>query len=177
MEKPRIAVILPPGKRFDRTFEAIAATEKDFGTQCVRVFTDLSLLAATLKEFADATMIIADLTGRNPDVMFLTGYALGLNKKVTFISKDPLDFPFDQSTDPIVYGLDFTSLADQLVFRHCGCNSLSNRDSKQDARTKFLSIFGDLLQKHQHEHRGPILEDQPNIYTLINQDMDLPLVQ
>jgi hypothetical protein len=179
MEKIRIAVILPAGKLFDRTFEAIGATEQDLGPcEFSRISTDLSgaKLKSAFTKLESANSIIADLTARNPNVMFLTGYARALKKPITFITQHAEDFPFDQSTAPIVYGSDPNFLRTELVAQLSGQRSTPSGKG-DDARAKFLSIFGDLLQKHGHEHHGPILEDQPNVYILINQDMDLPLVQ
>ena len=179
MEKIRIAVILPAGKLFDRTFDAIVATEQDLGPcEFVRISTDLSesKLKSTFAKLESANSIIADLTARNPNVMFLTGYARALKKPITCITQRAEDFPFDQSTPPIIYGSDPNFLRTELLHQLSDQRSTPSQRG-DDARAKFLSLFGDLLQKHAHEHRGPILEDQPNVYTLINQDMDLPLVQ
>jgi hypothetical protein len=179
MEKTSIAVILPAGKLFDRTFDAIAATEQDLGPcEFIRISTDLSepKLKATFNILKSANSIIADLTARNPNVMFLTGYARALKKPITCITQHAEDFPFDPSTASIIYGSDPNFLRTELLHHLSGQRSTPSGKG-DDARAKFLVIFGDLLQKHAHEHQGPILEDQPNIYTLINQDMDLPLVQ
>lgn len=176
----RIAIIQPAGKVFDRTFEAIAVAAKDFGSaEIFRVSTDLSQhqLASTFDQLAHSTMVIIDLTARNPNVMFLTGYALALNKKVKFIAQHIEDFPFDHSTDPIVYGADFNYLTHQIVLHIAGDNTTNGPASNTDAHSEFLSIFGDLLQKHGYEHRGPIVQDEPRVFTLVEQDMDLPLVQ
>ena len=179
MEKSRIAVILPAGKLFDRTFDAITAAEPDLGpTEFIRISTDLSesKLKSSFQTLESAHSIIADLTARNPNVLFLTGYARALKKPITCITQRAEDFPFDQSTAPIIYGSDPNFLRTELLHHLSGQRSTPGKTG-DDARAKFLSIFGDLLQKHHHEHLGPILEDQPNIYTLINQDMDLSLVQ
>ena len=179
MEKIRIAVILPAGKLFDRTFEAIAATEQDLGPcEFIRITTNLSesKLKSAFTKLESANSIIADLTARNPNVMFLIGYARALKKPITFITQNAEDFPFDESTPHIVYGSDPNFLRTELL--HLLSDQRSTPSQRgDDARAKFLSIFGDLLQKHGHEHHGPILEDQPNVYILINQDLDLPLVQ
>jgi hypothetical protein len=180
MEKRIIAVILPAGKVFDRTFEALRPTAMDIGaSECVRISTDLSQrhLTSTFDQLAQASVIIADLTARNPNVMFLVGYALGLKKQVTYITQHIEDFPLDHATQPIVYGSDFTYLTDQIISQVSGCDSVSAGSSNQDARNKFLSIFGDLLQKHGYEHRGSIVQDEPKVYTLVDQNMDLALVQ
>ena len=178
MEKRRIAVILPAGKLFDRTFETLAAAEQDVGPcEFIRVSTDLSepKLKSSISALKSANSIIADLTSRNPHIMFLLGYVRALGKPITYITQHAEDFPFDQST-PIVYGADPNFLRAELLAHLSGQHTTPDNKA-DDPRAKFLSIFGDLLQKHGHEHHGPIFQEDPKIFTLINQDMDLPLVQ
>lgn len=43
-----------------------------------------------------AKLVVADLTGSNPNVLFELGMAMGLSKPVLLISQDPIkDVPFD----------------------------------------------------------------------------------
>jgi hypothetical protein len=174
----QIAVILPAGKLFDRIFtEAIAplATQE---TQLSRISTHLTepQLTATLQHLANSTSVIADLSARNPNVLFLTGYARALNKPITYITQHAEDFPF--SAEPIVYASDLNFLRNELLSSVSGqAGQTLSAPTKDTAREKFLSIFGDLLQKHGYEHRGPIEQNEPTVFTLVDQSMDLPLVQ
>ena len=45
----------------------------------------------------DALLIIADVSGKNPNVFYELGYAHGLNKNVLIMTTDPNDVPFDIS--------------------------------------------------------------------------------
>jgi hypothetical protein len=176
MENPRIAVILPAGKIFDRIFtEAIAAAGLG---ELLRISTDLAdpKLQAALATLDSCTTVIADVTARNPHAMFLAGYARALKKPILFITQSAEDFPF--SGAPIVYGANTEFLRTELAARLSANRSdPTSTPGENDARAKFLSIFGDLLQKHRYEHRGPVEQNEPTVFTLIDQDMDLALVQ
>lgn len=180
MEKPRIAIILPTGKIYDRIFiEAIFPANLG---EITRLSTDLSeqTLASTLGVLKSSTAVIADLTARNPHVMFLVGCARALQKPLIYLTQHAEDFPLDQSTQPIIYGSDPSYLRSELVALFSGQKtdgSARQNNGAEDPRAKFLAIFGDLLQTHGYEHRGSVLLESPNVYTLLEQDMDLPLVQ
>lgn len=177
MEKQRIAVILPAGKIFDRTYtEAILPIATTLNADLTRVPTDLhQQLPSALDTLKSAQTIIADLTGLNPHIMFLTGCARALDKPIHFLTQHAETFPF--KTAPIVYTNHLEHLRTDLIASLSSQTNETNSAPAEDPRAKFLSIFGDLLQKHAHEHRGPILQDEPTVFTLLEQDMDLPLVQ
>jgi hypothetical protein len=180
MEKQRIAVIQPAGKIFDRTYtEAILPIATTLNADLTRVPTDLhQQLPSALDTLKSAQTIIADLTGLNPHIMFLTGCARALDKPIHFLTQHAETFPFESA--PIVYTADLAQLRTDLISILTSLSSQTNETNSAPAenpRAKFLSIFGDLLQKHSHEHRGPILQDEPTVFTLLEQDMDLPLVQ
>jgi hypothetical protein len=177
MEKQRIAVIQPAGKIFDRTYtEAILPIATTLNADLTRVPTDLhQQLPSALDTLKSAQTIIADLTGLNPHIMFLTGCARALDKPIHFLTQHAETFPF--KTAPIVYTNHLEHLRTDLIASLSSQTNETNSAPAEDPRAKFLSIFGDLLQKHAHEHRGPILQDEPTVFTLLEQDMDLPLVQ
>lgn len=176
MENSRIGVILPAGNLFDRIFkEAIAPAGLG---EVVRISTELSeaKLPAALATMETCTTIVADITARNPHAMFLAGYARALKKRILYITQYAEDFPF--SEQPLVYGSNTEFLRNELIARLSGKQGESlTKHGENDARAKFLSIFGDLLKKHAHEHRGAVEQNEPNVFTLVDQDMDLALVQ
>ena len=174
MEYSRIGVILPIGKVFDRIFsEGIVPTGLG---EIVRVSTELKdpNLQASLAAIDSCTRIIADVTARNPNAMFLAGYARA-HKPVLYIGQYAEDFPF--SDEPLVYGGDTEFLRNALVARLSGNADGSISKSADDPRAKFVSLFGDLLKKHGYEQTGPIEQNEHNVFTLVDQNMDLALVQ
>jgi hypothetical protein len=175
MENSRIGVILPNGKPFERIFNEVFATA-ELGS-VIRIYNDLAdpKLTATLNAIESCARIVADVTARNPHTMFLAGYARALKKPILYLTQHAEDFPF--SDDPIIYGSDAAFLKRELIARISGINTQPAKDNATDARAKFLSIFGDLLQKHGQEHHGPIEQNEANVFTLIDQNLDLALVQ
>lgn len=177
MEKQRIAAILPAGKIFDRTFtEAILPVAISLDTELTRASTDLHQLPTTLETIKSAQNIIVDLTGLNPHVMFFTGCARALDKPIHFLTQHAETFPFKTET-PLVYAAHLEQLRTDLLTALSKQTNETSSNSTHDPRAKFLAVFGDLLQKHRHEHRGAVLQDEPSVFTLLEQDMDLPLVQ
>jgi hypothetical protein len=181
MKRSRIAVILPTGKLFDRVFlEGIAPVAKEIKAECTRVepeFSSAGRLGQICQTLEKTDLIVADITARNANVMFLAGYAQGIGREVLFLTQSGEDFPFDRlKYPPIIYGNDLAFLKDEIAARLRG-EAKNPSPVHNDARQQFLATFGDLLKKHQHEHQGEIQLENPTTYVLLNQDMDLPLVQ
>ena len=180
MKWTRIVAILPMGKLFERIFaEGIQPATKEAGTECVRVepeFSSPGRLGTICQSLESANLIIADITARNPHVMFLAGYAQGTGRQLLFITQHGEDFPFDRTRhSPIIYGSDLVFLKRELLAYLRG--EPTSETSEGTAREQFLATFGDLLEKHHHEHHGDVHLENPTTYVLVNQDMDLPLVQ
>ena len=53
-------------------------------------------------QIAKADLIVADLTGRNPNVFYETGYAHALTKRVILLTQRAEDIPFDLKDYPHV---------------------------------------------------------------------------
>jgi len=181
MKRSRIAAILPIGKLSDRVFaEGIAPAAKEMKAECIRIepeFSSPGRLGAACQSLESADLIVADITARNANVMFLAGYTQGIGREVLFITQSGEDFPFDRSKHPpIVYGNDLAFLKAEFL-AHLRGDANAGAQTPGDPRQQFLATFGDLLKKHQHEHRGEIQLENPTTYVLVNQDMDLALVQ
>ena len=182
MEKMvRIVALLPIGKVFDRIFtDGIAASAKEIGTEAIRIQPDFDSdvkFSAIRQSLEAADVVVADISTRNPHVMYLAGYAEGIGRKLIFITQHGEEFPFDRASHPpIIYGSDAEFLGKELVSRLSGA-SPSDSGSSPDPRAQFLRTFGDLLKKHGYEHRGEIVQEGPTTFILKDQDMELPLVQ
>jgi nucleoside 2-deoxyribosyltransferase len=72
--------------------------KSEHGIECERgdakVLT-IPLLEKIKKQIADADMIIADMSGRNPNVFYELGLADALGKKVVLITQDVDNVPTD----------------------------------------------------------------------------------
>jgi len=117
--KAFVFVLMPFSDKFNDPYEVgIKAACKDAGAYCERVdeqiFTD-SILDRIFNQIAKADVIVADMTGRNPNVFYETGYAHALNKRVILLTQDSADIPFDLQHYPhIVYQGKIAVLKTQL---------------------------------------------------------------
>lgn len=102
-EKPKTAFVFMPFKKElqDVYIRGIKETFEDLGWACHRSdekFDAPEVICTICKNAQEASLIIADLTGRNPNVFLEVGLAFGLEKHVVFLSQDSEDIPFDAKT-------------------------------------------------------------------------------
>jgi hypothetical protein len=179
-----IVALLPVGKLFDRVYEgAFKPLAREEELTFARVETEFSVerrLEAAQEEIRKADLVIGDLTGRNPNVMYLAGYAHGIGKRVLFVAEHGEDFPFDsQKHTPVIYAGNIEFLKEEVRSYLDGKKSADEPQCPDSiaGREKFLSLFGDILAAHGHKHEGEIYMENPGTFVLVNQDMDLALVQ
>src|SRR5689334_9346971 len=101
-----VAVLLPAGKLFELVYgEAITPAASDAGKKIAWLnlqFTQETVRAELLEAFKSAELVMADLTGRNPIVMYGVGAAHALGKKVLLLAHNLEDFPFDRSSHDVI---------------------------------------------------------------------------
>lgn len=74
-----------------------------------------SILARIYKQIAKADLMVADMTGRNPNVFYEVGYAHALGRTVILLTKNTEDIPFDLKHYPhIVYRGSIAGLKEDL---------------------------------------------------------------
>ncbi len=106
--KPFIFVLMPFANEFDDVYKlGIKTACQEAGTYCERVdeqiFTE-SILERVYNQIAKCDLIISDMSGRNPNVFYETGYAHALGKQVILLTQNVNDIPFDMKHYPhIVY--------------------------------------------------------------------------
>ena len=120
--KPFAFVLMPFSEGFEDIYKlGIKAACEDAGAYCERVdeqFFDGSILDRIYNQIGKADVIIADLTGRNPNVFYETGYAHALGKRVILLTQQVEDIPFDfKHYTHIVYGGKIGSLKSDLEKR------------------------------------------------------------
>ena len=93
---------MPFEKELQEVYESgIKETLKNLGWECHRSdekFDAPEIVCTICKNAQEASLILADLTGRNPNVFLEVGLAFGLEKHVVFLSQNPKDIPFDAKT-------------------------------------------------------------------------------
>jgi len=102
-EKPKHAFVLMPFKEeMDVIYaDGIKETLLELGWACGRAdekFDTPEIICTICKNIQEASLIIADLTGKNENVFLEVGLAFGLGKHVAFLSQNTDDIPFDAKT-------------------------------------------------------------------------------
>ncbi len=120
--KPFVFVLMPFDSEFDDTYKlGIKSACEDAGAYAERVDEqkyDERILDRIYNQIAKADLIIADMTGRNPNVFYETGYAHAIDKRVILVTKNADDIPFDLiHHHHIVYEGKITKLKEELYTR------------------------------------------------------------
>lgn len=142
--KPFVFVLMPFSEEFDDIYKVgIKAACKDIGAYCERVDEqnfDESILEQIRNQIAKADIIVAEMSGRNANVFYETGYAHALNKRVILVTKDAQDIPFDLSIYPhIIHKGKIASLKSDLENRLRWCIAHPKDSlSKADINLEFL---------------------------------------
>jgi hypothetical protein len=107
--KPFVFVLMPFNEDFDDIYKlGIKEAAKEVGAYAERVdeqiFTE-GILERVFNQISKADVIVADMTGRNPNVFYEVGYAHALGKIVLLLTQKADDIPFDlKHKQHIVYG-------------------------------------------------------------------------
>jgi len=114
---------MPFDATFDDTYKlGIKAACEAAGAVAERVDEQIfqeSILQRVFTQISKADVIVAEMTGRNPNVFYETGYAHALGKTVILLTREAEDIPFDLKHYPhIVYHgriVDLRSALEQRV--------------------------------------------------------------
>lgn len=119
-DKLFVFVLMPFSQEFDDIYKlGIKSACFELDIYCERVdeqiFTE-SILDRIYNQIRKADIVISDMTGRNPNVFYETGYAHAFSKKVILLTKTAEDIPFDlKHFSHIVYENSISSLKDNLI--------------------------------------------------------------
>lgn len=117
------AFILMP---FDHSYNdvyklGIKAACEDAGIYCERVDEQVfqeTILERVYNQISKADIIVADMSGRNPNVFYEVGYAHALGKTTILLTNKAEDIPFDlKHFQHIVYGESISYLKEELSKR------------------------------------------------------------
>ena len=120
--KPFVFVLMPFHESFDDVYKlGIKPACQAAGAYCERVDEQIfqeSILDRIYNQIAKADLIVSDMSDRNPNVFYETGYAHALGKKVILLTQQSDDIPFDLLHYPqIIYEGKITYLRDELEHR------------------------------------------------------------
>lgn len=98
-------------------------------------------------EISKSDVVIADLTDRDPNVIYATGFANALGKRLILLSKDSKDVPLDlmHSHQHFIYGGRIRHLKSQL--EHMLTRDFEIADNKYDVFLSYSSSDESMAQK------------------------------
>jgi hypothetical protein len=110
---------MPFDSSFDDLYKlGIKATCEELNSYCERVDEQIfqgSILDRILNQIAKAVVIVADMTGRNPNVFFEVGYAKAFDKRIILLTSSVEDIPFDlKHYSHVIYDSSIIKLKDSL---------------------------------------------------------------
>jgi hypothetical protein len=120
--KKFVFTLMPFDEAFDDIYKlGIKPACESAEAYCERIDEQIfneNILSRLYNQINKADLIVADMTGRNANVFYETGYAHALNKRVILLTQNADDIPFDLKHYPhIVYSGRITLLKDELQRR------------------------------------------------------------
>jgi hypothetical protein len=156
-------VLIPFNEEFRGFYEKIKAALNALGWTCSRAdekFDTPEIICTVCKNIQEASLVIADLTGKNPNVFLEVGLAFGLEKHVVLLSQNIDDIPFDTRTfRTIIYNpADFSNLGVQLSSLIGSIKSLIIPEVAEPLETIFESNYNLRKSNYIIPPSKPILE-------------------
>ena len=136
-------VLMPFDESFNDVYQfGIKGACEDIDVYCERVDEQVfvgSMLERIYNQIAKADILVADMSGRNPNVFYEVGYAHALGKNVVLLTQDTQDIPFDLKHFPhIVYNKAISKLRPELARR---IEHLLKESPQQSETTIALEIY------------------------------------
>ncbi|MDP2686433.1 MAG: hypothetical protein Q8O62_04375 [Aequorivita sp.] len=115
-------VLMPFHKSFDDIYQlGIKDSCNEVNAYCERVdeqFFEERMTDRIYNQIAKADLVIADMTGKNPNVFYEVGYAHALNKPTILLTQKSEDIPFDLKDYPhIIYDGSIQNIKSELPKR------------------------------------------------------------
>ena len=178
--KPFVFVLMPfePSLRdaYELGIKAACASAGAYSERADEQVFDGSILERVYSQISRADIIVAEMSGQNPNVFYETGYAHALNKRVVLLTNRVDDIPFDLKHFPhVVYGGRILELRDQLErrirwFIQHPRESCTSADPLPELFVNGVAIDSGVAKVEYAQHAGPYSEpgwDDPSLnYTL-----------
>jgi hypothetical protein len=175
--KPFVFVLMPFAKELDDLYQlGIKACCTEAGAYCERVdetFFEEGIVSRIYNQISKADIVVAEMTGRSPNVFYEVGYAHALGKRVILLTATAQDIPFDLTQySHIVHGGRIVDLKAELKKRiewcmahparslaqaevqvqlFCGGQEMTSDYVRQSPVTSFLPLD---LALHNPTHRA-----------------------
>lgn len=149
--KPFAFVLMPFEKKFDDIYKLgikAVATELDVVAERVDEQTySETILERIYRQIDAADFIIADMTGKNPNVFYEVGYAHAKGKLCTLLTQNADDIPFDlQHHRHLVYGGSIQTLVDQLQTEIAWLRSEVEKAKSETISVELKGVYGLLIK-------------------------------
>lgn len=98
IEPTLVSAMMPFHPGFDRVYEALQAVTGEVGLRCRRaddIWENPAVMQDVVSLIDRSRVVIADCTGRNPNVFYEIGIAHTLGREVILITQNEADIPFD----------------------------------------------------------------------------------
>lgn len=103
----RCFVVMPFASMFEREYtRVIKPAIESVGLECVRgdeIYSEQSIVQDIWKSLRTCRVVVAELSGRNPNVMYEVGLAHALGKPIILLTRNQDDVPFDLKSLRYVY--------------------------------------------------------------------------
>ena len=122
LSRAYVFVLMPFAGDYDDIYRVgIKEPLETLGVRCERadeVQFAGSVMERVFERIRSARLIVADMTGRNPNVFYEVGYAHALRKQTVLLTQSADDIPFDlRGENHIVYGKKIVVLRERLLTR------------------------------------------------------------
>lgn len=118
IDKKLVFYLTPFSKAHSSEFEVVLDVCNRNGLTCRRgdeEFIDRNILSHVVKNITSSRLVIANITGRNPNVLYELGIAQALGKPTIIISKTLDDLPFDIQENRVITFKDHEELRRELT--------------------------------------------------------------
>ena len=162
--KPFIFVLMPFIGEFDDIYKfGIKGAAEDAGAYAERVDEQIfieGILERIFNQINKADVIVADMTGRNPNVFYEVGYAHALGKKVFLLTQNADDIPFDLKHKPhTIYSGKIDVLRKELTKKLMWAISESKKQLQQNISEQFfVSLFGTEIPEAHFSREIPVFD-------------------
>lgn len=156
--KPFAFVLMPFDQKFGDIYKyGIKSTAEDAGAIAERVdeqhFSE-SILERVYRQIDQADFIIAEMTGKNPNVFYEVGYAHAKDKICALITQNADDIPFDLKHHPhVIYDGSIVDLQSKLKPK-IDWMIQETRKTKSKMLDFSVQAKNDILSKHAYVHVG-----------------------
>jgi hypothetical protein len=100
-------VVMPFASLFEREYSrVIKLAVESAGLECIRgdeIYSEQSIVQDIWKSLRTCRVVVAELSGRNPNVMYEVGLAHALGKPIILLTRNQDDVPFDLKSLRYVY--------------------------------------------------------------------------